>query len=145
MDFNQFRETTLGDLKEGDYVLINLDKEFILQQIKNQAEMLNPPQPAATGVPPNGTAPVTPVVNPATAVGLPANFTIEPPSYVIGLVDEVVVDVIGLKKAYEEGSDKGEAKAYEARQCSQIRTITEDQYTCVKKLLVDEAVDNQVV
>lgn len=112
------RETK--DLAEGDYVFIELNQKFLIKQIKDKQKMYEQMQKAQTGSK-KGVQPA------AVAPGLPANYKIDPPSFVVGTIGELLPSLVYLVEAWEERAKEPAKKAYEHREIKAIKKITPDQ------------------
>lgn len=121
MTENKFTKT-VNKLCEGDYVLIHLNTNFLARQqerkLKEYKEAMTAPKRR------KGPVESMPLV-------IPASYTIPIPGSVVGKIGEILMSLIYLVDAWEDGSKEPVKKAYEYREVRSISSITKDQYLLV--------------
>lgn len=102
-------------LQEGEYVMIQLNKKFLIKQLEDKQKMKEQAQSK------KGTVHTKPL-------GIPSNYKIDPPSFVVGKVSEVLMSLVYLVDAWEERATGPTKKGYEYRELLKVSKISEDQY-----------------
>lgn len=131
-------EKNIDDIQEGDYVIIRLNKKFLIKQVEDKQKMLAEAMAAQKGGKKGQMGPAAPAQRGSTPTlpGLPANYKIDPPSLVVGKVSECLMSLVYLVDAYEERSKEPLKKGYENREIEKITVISKEQYsTSVSSIL----------
>lgn len=123
MTENKF-EKIVNKLCEGDYVYIELNKPFLLRQLKEKRKSYEEALGARRKSVPSTTS--MPMV-------VPAQYSTDPPNFVVARVGEILMSLIYVVDAWEENAKTPVKKAYEYREVRNITSITADQYNLSKQ------------